>query len=341
MSHRPVGERLDALLGILFALAIKAYPRSYRGIDAAEMKEDFAEHLSMARAGELGGVRGLCLRTLCDQAVGVPRAWIIVIARIAGVAAVPQRLAMGCGIAAIFAGATSMADGVMSWISMALFLQHPGIPSDAPLGLLENRFLNTLLIIMSIIGLCLIVGTRGSLARSGITLAGVWAALALFLSVYDTVVEPVYYSNANFGFEGSQSVDQFAVAVLRLKTWSLALAILLLAGAALVHRKLRLRWCVLLLVISFAQSSLLKQSVFLFWIRSMEYSRGLVWQGSRESFELILILHDLREVLFHTMFILPGLSWMLLGWLILSRARKLNPEPFRDRAVVNVQQDRS
>ena len=331
-------RRPPSLSERVYGTLLRAYPRQHREEFGHEMVSFCTELCRDARQNGIAALAWLwasmLLPELLRDAVRERRKQG---AELFGVLEVPRRLIVLGGIAAVVAGVISMADGVMSWISMALFIQHPGIPADAPLGLLENQFLNISLTITAIIGLCSIVDRSSSFARSGMTVAGVWATLTLFLTAYDAIADPVYYSDTNFGFGASQSVDQLAVAALQLKMWSLAIAILLLGGAALVQRKLRPGWSVLLLVVSFAQSPLLKQSVFQFWKHSMEYSTQLL---SRGSFEMMMTLQSLREVLFHMTFVLPGFSWMLLGWLILSRARKLRSESPSGRVVVDTVQDR-
>lgn len=311
----------------VFRCLVKVYPAAYRGADAKEMKEDFAEHLSAARREGRKGVLGLWARVVPDQVVGIVGAWAAVLGRKFGAVVTPHLLAVLCGIAAFFVGASLTADGVMAWISMALFFEHPGLPKEVPLGFLENRFLTISLTVAALAGLFVITGLKSSLARCGAMVASAWVVLTLFLVVYDAVAEPVYYSYAGFGLGEPQDVDQFAIAVRQLKSWSIAFATLL-AGLALAFRNPRRRWWILLLAVSFMKSPLADRSVLLLWEYSMQLEAPM---------GLMLTLHALRGLLIHMVIILPGFSWVLLGCLILANSGQLKagpPNPSRGAANV-------
>lgn len=292
----------------VFACLVRIYPAAYRAADATEMREDFAEHLLEARREGRKGVLRLWLRAVPDQFIGIGGAWGSVLGRQVGAFAVPHRLAVLCGIAAIVAGVGLMADGVMVWISMALFFQHPGFPAEASLGFLENRFLTALLTVAACGGLLLVTGLRSGLARCGAGVAGLWAVLTLFLAAYDSL-----------GGTGAGLVTRFASLVVQIEPWAIALAAFLLAGASFASRELR-GWGALLLVVCFVHSPLMSEFVVFFWQRSLEYSVGL--QGS---FETLLMLQRLRGFVYHAAFILPGMSWAILGCLMLAKSRNLRP----------------
>lgn len=300
----------------LFGCLVRAYPSAYRGADATEMREDFAEHLLEARREGRKGVLRLWLRAVPDQLAGIGGAWGSVFGRQVGAFAVPHRMTVLCGIAAVVAGVSLMADGVMSWISMALFFEYPGLPAEAPLGFLENRFLLSLLTVAACGGLLLITDLRNGLARCGSGMAGLWAVLTLLLAAYDAFGGPGHPTDIDPGSAETGLVAWLASVVVQLEPWIIALAALLLAGASFASRGQR-GWGVLLLVVGFVQSPLLAESMVFFWRYSLEYSMGL--QGS---FETMLLLERSRGFLFHAAFVLPGMSWAILGCLMLAKSGK-------------------
>ncbi len=240
-----------------------------------------------------------------------------------------NRLVVFGGLATMVVGLGHLADGIAAYSSMKLFPTYLDLPTHISLGILGEPVIAALLMAAGCAGIYVFLERRSALALFGIYLVASSALLTLFLGLYDWAFDPVYYSDTSFGLKSVEDVDNFAVNVLLMKTWALALGAVLLAIAACRSTKLR-RWWPMLLGVGFVQSPLFERCVHSLSMLLIDLQTDLVLTRSQVIFEWPgMALFELQTSLFYAPLVIPGLTWTLLGCLLVSKALACRSERLR------------
>lgn len=230
-----------------------------------------------------------------------------------------NRIVVLSGLAAVVVGVGYLANGIARYSSMRMFPTYSNLPAHIPLGILGEPVVFALLTTAGCAGLYALLKQRSALALCGIYLAVASAILTLFLSFYNWAFDPVYYSDTAFGLKSVEEVDSFAANILSLKSWALALGTILLAIAARRSTKLR-RWWPMLLIVGFVQSPLFERCAHSLFGSLIKFQTHLMMSQSQIIFGWSgKALFELQIFLFYVPSIVPGLTWALLGLLLMAK----------------------